>query len=86
MEYSVREAKAHFAHAANVAASGERVVITKHGVPFVEIVAFVAETIGVDWGRAAQVRAELGIVPATRDWLADFNGPALGRAVLGRDD
>ena len=38
MELSIREAKARFAEAAAAAARGERVVVTKHGRPFVELV------------------------------------------------
>ncbi len=39
MELSIRDAKARFAEAAAAAARGERVVVTKHGRPFVELIA-----------------------------------------------
>lgn len=38
MELSIREAKARFTEAAAAAARGERVVATKYGRPFVELV------------------------------------------------
>ena len=38
MELSIREAKARFTKAAAAAARGERVVVTKHGRPLVELV------------------------------------------------
>ena len=38
MELSIREAKARFTEAAAAAARGERVIVTKHGRPFVELV------------------------------------------------
>ena len=38
MEFSIRKAKARFAKAAAAASPGERVVITKHGRPFIELV------------------------------------------------
>ena len=54
MELSIREAKARFAEATAAAARGERVVITKHGRPFVELV--VAQIrVGMDFAKAAQV-------------------------------
>lgn len=86
MDYSVREAKAQFSAALSAAERGERVTVTRHGKPVAEIVPFVADANGVDWARAARVRAELGIVPPAHDWVADFNDPALSRAVLGIDD
>jgi prevent-host-death family protein len=38
MEFSTPKAKARFAEAATAAARGERVVVTKHGRPIVELV------------------------------------------------
>ena len=52
MELSIREAKARFTEAAAAAARGERVVITKCDVPFIE---FISATVpvGMDWDKAA---------------------------------
>lgn len=91
MDYSVREAKANFAQALSLAASGEKVVITKHGKPFAEIVpATVASATETIWERLDRARKELGINPddfdLDDDWLARFNDPALSRRLLGIDD
>ena len=60
MELSIREAKARFAEAAAAAARGERVVATRHGIPFVELVA-VKRGAGMDFEKAARIRRELGL-------------------------
>jgi len=86
MDFSVREAKAQFSAALSAAERGERVTVTRHGKPIAEIVPYVADVNRVDWARAAEVRAQLGITPLAQDWLQEFNDPALSRAVLGLDD
>ena len=86
MEYSVREAKAHFSAAIATAESGEPVVVTRHGKPVAKIVPFDDKPRGVDWARLAQVRKQLGIEPVGDAWLDSFNDPAFSRAVLGLDD
>jgi prevent-host-death family protein len=86
MQFSVREAKAQFAHVATAAANGERVVITKHGKPFVEIVAVKPEAKGDLWERLDAARLKLGIDPADYPWPDEFNDPALSRQVLGLED
>ena len=85
MELSIRDAKARFTEAAIAAAGGERVVITKHGVPFVELVAARA-TGGMDFDKAEQVRRELGLdgLEVTLSPMAD--DPAYSRQILGLDD
>lgn len=85
MELSVREAKARFAGAAAAAARGERVVVTKHGRPFVELVA-AAGTSGMDFEKAAIVRRELGLDGLTVSLPAQFDDPAFSRLVLGLQD
>jgi prevent-host-death family protein len=75
MELSIREAKAHFTEAAAAAARGERVVVTKHGRPFIELVA-VRQTGGMDFEKAAAVRRELGLDGVKVDLPADFDDPA----------
>ena len=86
MEMSIRDAKARFAEAASAAASGERVVITKCGIPFVEIVpAKVRPKLNAE--RLAEIRGELGLHNRCADWFDDFiSNPAASRHALGLDD
>ena len=60
MELSIREAKARFAVAAAAAARGERVVVTKHGRPFVELVS-ARRAFGMDFEKAETIRRALGL-------------------------
>ena len=85
MQLSVRDAKAHFAEAAAAAASGERVVVTKHGRPFVELVP-AQGTSGMDFARAAIIRRELGLDGITVAVPPQFDDPAFSREVLGLPD
>ncbi len=85
MELSIREAKAHFAEAAAAAARGERVVVTKHGRPFVELVAAQVAS-GMDFAKAAIVRRELGLDGLKVSLPPEFDDPAFSRRVLGLDD
>lgn len=83
MELSIREAKARFADAA--AARGERVIVTKHGRPFVELVS--APTVsGMDFEKAAIVRRELGLDGLTVSLPPSFDDPAFSRQVIGLED
>jgi prevent-host-death family protein len=82
MELSIREAKARFAEAAAAAARGERVVVTKHGRPFVELVS-VQSTFGMDFEKAAIVRRALGLDGLKVDLPPNFDDPAFSRQVLG---
>lgn len=84
MEMSVREAKARFSEAAEAAARGERVIVTKHGQPFIELVAATKRG-GVDWTRARSLREELGLTGSVTG-LPDFDDPAFSRHVLGIED
>jgi prevent-host-death family protein len=83
MELSIREAKARFAEAA--AARGERVVVTKHGRPFVELVS-AQRTSGMDFEKAEKARRALGLDGLTVSLPADFDDPAFSRHVLGLPD
>ncbi len=86
MEMSVREVKARFAEAASAAANGERVVITKHGVPFVEIVPAAVRP-AFDMARLAQVRSEFGLAENSAAWFDDYiSNPEASRRALGLDD
>jgi prevent-host-death family protein len=85
MELSIREAKARFAEAAAAAARGERVVVTKHGRPFVELVPALRAS-GMDFQKAAIVRQQLGIDGLKVTLPHDFDDPAFSRKVIGLDD
>lgn len=85
MELSIREAKARFAEAAAAAARGERVVVTKHGHPFVELVP-ARNAGGMDFDKAARVRRELGIDGLRIVLPPDFDDPAFSRRVLGLEE
>ncbi len=85
MELSIREAKARFTEAATAAARGERVVITKHGHPFVELVP-AQPNVGMDFEKAATIRRELQIDGITVKVPAAFDDPAFSRHVLGLSD
>lgn len=86
MEISIREAKAQFAEAANAAARGERVIVTKHGIPFVELVPAAVRP-PLDMARLEAVRAEIGIGPGDSQWFNDFiSNPEASRRALGIDD
>ncbi len=82
MEYSIREAKARFTEVAGAAARGERVVVTKHGVPFVELVP-AQRGAGLDFEKAAIVRQQLGLDGLVVSLPPDFDAPAFSRQVLG---
>lgn len=81
MELSIREAKSRFAEAAAAAARGERVVITKHGHPFVELVP-ARGMAGMNDERAVAVRRELGLDGLTVRFPPEFDDPAFSRDVL----
>lgn len=85
MELSIREAKARFTEAAAAAARGERVVVTKHGRPFVELVPAQGAS-GMDFEKAAIVRRELGLEGLGVELPPGFDDPAFGRRVLGLQD
>ena len=85
MELSIREAKARFAEAAAAAARGEREVVTKHGRPFVELVA-AQRASGMYFEKAAIVRRELGLDSVAIRVPADFDDPTFSRRVLGLPD
>jgi prevent-host-death family protein len=82
MELSIREAKARFAEAAAAAARGERVVVTKHGRPFIELVSARGAP-GMDFEKAAAIRRKLGLDGVKVSLPPDFDDPAFSRQVLG---
>jgi antitoxin (DNA-binding transcriptional repressor) of toxin-antitoxin stability system len=82
MELSLLEAKTRFAEAADAAARGERVVVTKDGRPFVEMVP-AQRAAGMDFAKAALIRRALGIDGLHIEMPADFDDPGFSRDVLG---
>lgn len=85
LEMSVREAKARFAEATAAAARGERVVITKHGKPFVEVVP-ARRRGGVDFEKLGEIRRKMGLDGVTVTLPDNFDDPAFSRQVLGLED
>lgn len=85
MELSIREAKARFTEAAAAAARGERVVVTKHGRPFIELIP-AQKVSGMDFEKAAIVRRELGLEDLKVGLPANFDDPAFSSHVLGLPD
>lgn len=77
----MREAKARFTEVA-AAARGKRVVVTKHGYPFVELVP-AQRAPGMDFERVAIVRRELGLDGLDSKVPPDFDDLAFSRQVLG---
>ena len=90
MELAVREAKARLSELIAAAEKGERVVITKHGVPAVELVRC-RKRGGIDFDKLEEARRRLGIEgdapeEEVAEWRAAFQDPAFSRRVLGLDD
>ena len=82
MEFALREAKARFSELVAAAQNGERVVITKHGEPAVELVRF-RRSGGIDFDKLNAACLRLGIEGDHKGWPADSDDPAFSRRVLG---
>ena len=82
MELAVREAKARLSELIAAAQKGERVVITKHGVPAVELVRCRARG-AIDFEKLQETLRELGLEGDGERWPEEFDDPALSRRVLG---
>lgn len=85
MEIGLRDAKARLSELVAAARNGERVVITKHGQPAVELVRCERRG-GIDFEKLEEDRRRLGIVGDGEGWPEEFNDPAFSRKVLGLDD
>lgn len=79
MEMSVREARAHFAHALAAAERGERVTITKNGKAIAELGPPVARKNQFTWERLEEWRRANGFDKmsaderSTEEWFRDFD-------------
>ncbi len=82
MEFALRQAKARLSELIAAAQGGERVVITKHGTPAVELVRF-RKPGGIDFDKLNEARHRLGITDDERGWPEQFDDPAFSRKVLG---
>ncbi len=82
MELALREAKARFSELVVAAQRGERVVITKHGEPTVELVRY-RKSGGIDFDKLDSASERLGVERDEAGWPAEFDDPALSRQVLG---
>ena len=82
MELTLPEAKARLSEIIAAAESGERVVITKHGEPAVEIIPL-PRSGGIDFDKLSVACWRLGIEESQEQWPADFDSLAFSRRVLG---
>lgn len=82
MELAVREAKARLSELITAAQKGERVVITKRGVPAVELVRCRPRG-AIDFEKLQETLRELGIEGDGERWPEEFDDPAFSRRVLG---
>ena len=84
MELALREAKARLSELIAAAQNGERVVITKHGQPVVELVRCDRRG-GIDFEKLEAARRRLGIEGDGEGWPEEFDDPEFSREVLGLD-
>ena len=82
MELAIRDAKARLSELVTAARNGERVVITRHGRPVVELIRYDPRG-GIDFEKLQAARRRLGIEGDGEGWPEDFNDPAFSRQVLG---
>ncbi len=82
MELAIREAKARLSALIAAARNGERVVITRHGQPAVELVRC-DQRGGMDFKKLEESRQQLGIVEEGEGWPEEFDEPKFSRRVLG---
>ena len=89
MELALREAKARLSELVTAAEKGERVIITRHGRPAVELVRC-RKRGGIDFDKLEATRRRLGVEDASSEevaeWKARFEDTAFSRRVLGLDD
>lgn len=84
MELSIRDAKTRLSELVAAAHGGERIVITRHGRPAVELVRC-GRRGGIDFEKLQAARRRLGIEGDGEGWPEDFNDPAFSHQVLDLD-
>ncbi len=84
MELPIRDAKARLSELVTAARTGERVIITRHGHPVVELVRCDRRS-GIDFDKLEASRRRLGIEGDGKGWPEEFNDPAFSRKVLRLD-
>lgn len=82
MEFALSQAKARLSELVTAAQGGERVVITKHGEPAVELVRF-RKRGGIDFDKLDEARRRLGMKDDRTEWPEEFDDPSFSRKVLG---
>ena len=82
MELAADEAEARLSELIAAARKGERVVITKHGVPAVELVRCRPRG-AIDFDKLQETLRGLGIEGDGERWPEEFDDPAFSRRVLG---
>ena len=85
MELAIRYAKARLSELVAAARNGERVIITKHGRPAVELVRC-DQRGGLAFEKLEAARRRLGIAGDGEGWPESFDDTAFSRRVLGLDD
>ena len=90
MELALRHAKTHLSEPVTAAQRGERVVITKHGAPAVELVRCRKRRGGSFFERLEAYHQRRGTEQASPEeakaMIAAFHDPAFSRQVLGLED
>ena len=85
MELALSEAQARLAELVAAVWNGERVIITRRGVPAVELVRCPGCG-GIDFDQLEATRRSLGIKGSAERWPYEFNDPAFSRRILGLSD
>ncbi len=87
MELALHEAETcRLSELVTAAESGEKVVITRHGEPAVELVRCDHRRGGIDFKKLECDRRRLGIKGDEERWPGEFNDPSFSRRVLGLSD
>jgi prevent-host-death family protein len=82
MELALTDAEKRLRELVAAAEAGERVVITREGMPIVKLVP-ARRSGGIDFEALAETRERLGIGGWESAWPVEWDDPALSRRVLG---
>ena len=85
MEVGGREAKVRLSELIRAARDGERVIITVHGRPTVELVRCDRRG-GIDFARLEVARRAVGLAGDRERWSEELDEPSFSRRVLGLAD